>query len=135
MRKDKTLAFYRSSAFRYVQIITGITVIVSLLWPGHDNWRNTPSLKLVHMNVPAVAWTWALIFTVYVTLLIIHTPLTAEVADWLGLCVGICFSGALLVSAARGHPTNWIALAFLIDGVAAHYAAARLAHFDRHGVE
>lgn len=128
------MAFYRSNGFRYVQIITGLVMVASLITPGQEQFRRTRSLLLLHIDYPPLAWLWAVIFAIYVALLVKHTPLTAELADWIGLFAGFVFASALLWTARWGDPFNWIATGFVIDGIAAHYAAARLAHFDRAGI-
>lgn len=125
-------AFYRSTLIRWVFVVTGIGVAVTVSpWSPHD-WHNSASLEYLHRVIP-----WPVMFAtvcVYVLLLVSNRLPMVIAGDFLGMFV---YGGDLYAIAATAHgpgnPVNGLAFAAFLLATVLHYGAGRLAYLDLEG--
>lgn len=118
-------AYYRSRVTPFSFILSGLFVAFVFSPWGPRQWRDTPSLRLIHVLLP-----WPLVFViflVYVVLLATRRLGCAVLAAAIGLAMyGMGFV-ALIVTLRPYNPTNPLAIAGVFLACVLHYLALRLA--------
>lgn len=120
-----SLPFYRTTWTRFTFIATGAYLAVALSPWGPDQWKNTPSLRWLHLVMP---WTLlAVLFAGYVLLLLWGRVEAVAVASAVGAVLYGWELVALIATLHVHRPTNPLSIAAVFLACVFHLAAARLA--------
>lgn len=125
------MPWYRTQVTRWALILTGMFLAVSFSPAGPTQWRDTPSLRLLHHLLP-----WPVIcalFTVYTVLMLTGGLRAAIFACFLGLGLYGCEFFALLLKLDVHQKTNPFAIGGVFLACVLHFAAGRLAVYEKEG--